>query len=395
MLGAIAKTPSVIGTPLLGEDCVATLRSLMQMGLEVEAEGDSLRLTPSLLTSPNGVIDCGNSGTTMRLLTGILASIPGLEATLIGDASLSRRPMKRVTFPLRQMGAEISGDFPPLTLSGRQLKGIRYESPVASAQVKSSVLLAGLRAEGKTTVIETSLSRDHTERMLTALGVALEREGLSVSVTPQEFDGFTFCVPSDISSAAFWMVAAAALPGSDLVLYDVGVNPSRTGIFNALLQTDVMPMKVNEREELGEPVANIVIEGSQADQPFHLNAELIPRLIDEIPVLAVLATQCHGVSEIRDAAELRVKESDRITKTADFLNAMGAKVTPLEDGLIIEGPTPLHGGTLDAEGDHRIAMSAAIAGLIARSGETVIHGADSIATSYPDFQKHMEEIVVR
>ncbi len=395
IFGALATSPSRVKFPLLGADCVATLRCLMQMGLDVEADGEQLILKPARLRSPEEELDCGNSGTTMRLLSGVIASQPGLAATLVGDHSLSKRPMGRIAEPLRLMGAEIEGDRPPLTVSGRSLKGIDYISPVASAQIKSSVLLAGLSADGVTSVTEPSLSRDHTERMLTALGVPLSREGLKTSVERAQFEGFEFEVPADISSAAFWMVAAASLANSELVVCDLGVNPSRTGILNAFLQSDIMVDRENERDSLGEPVADLVLRDCKAISPFFLDGDLIPRLIDEIPVLAVMATQCQGTSEIRGAAELRVKESDRIAKTAEFLNAMGAHVETLDDGMIIRGPTPLVGGTIDAEGDHRIAMAAAIAGLAATSGETIIHGADSIATSYPDFEKHMELLVVR
>jgi 3-phosphoshikimate 1-carboxyvinyltransferase len=363
------------------------------MGLGYEWIGDEqVRLTPAKeWNSPVESLDCGNSGTTIRLMSGLIASRP-IEATLVGDASLSRRPMKRIADPLRLMGAEVKGETPPLLIKGGDLKAIDYRSPVASAQIKSCILLAALRADGTTTVWEPSLSRDHTERMLRACGVEVETEAgdgfLHTVKGGQQAHGFEFTVPADISSAAFFMVASAILPEGNLTVRDLSVNPSRTGILDVLEQCGIDVFIGDPRHELGEPVADVEIRPRKGLKPFKIEGALVPRLIDEIPVLAVLATQCQGTTRIRDAKEMRVKESDRIELMADGLRRMGAKIDTFEDGFDIHGPTPLCATAVDARGDHRIAMSFAIAGLIAE-GETRIDGADSIATSYPNFEKDL------
>lgn len=395
MLAAIASGASIVREPLESEDCDATLRCLGQMGLAWEKVERGLLLHPAAeWTQPSGPLDCGNSGTTMRLLSGLIASRP-IEAILAGDASLSRRPMKRIAEPLRQMGAAVEGDTPPLHIVGRQLRAITYESPVASAQVKSAVLLAGLRAHGRTAVIEPSQSRDHTERMLSALGVpvVMSSDGRVVAAVegPTRPTSFEFTVPGDISSAAFFMVAAALLPGSELDILEVGANPSRTGIHDVLTMAGAEARIVREWSELGEPVAYLRVHGGSGLRPFEIGGALVPRLIDEIPVLAVLATQCEGTSVIRDAGELRVKESDRIDLTAAGLCSMGAKVETFEDGMAITGPTPLRGAKIDAQMDHRIAMAFAIAGLVA-DGATQVEGAEAIATSFPSFQSELERL---
>jgi 3-phosphoshikimate 1-carboxyvinyltransferase len=349
---------------------------------------------------PRSNLDCGNSGTTMRLLAGLIASRP-MSATMVGDASLSRRPMSRIAQPLREMGAEIEGDKPPLHIRGGNLTGIHYQSPVASAQVKSCVLLAGLRADGPTSVTEPVISRDHTERMLAAMGVKLDypmpgsgTSGYSVSLEGgQRPRAFEIAIPADISSAAFFLVAAAIVPGSSLVLRDLLLNPTRTGVLDVLRQTGVPLGFGPDRQELGEPVGDIEIRSQGHLRPFKIDGAMVPRLIDEIPVLSVLATQCAGVTEIRGAKELRVKESDRIETMAQGLRAMGADVETYDDGLSINGPTALHGATIDAQGDHRIAMSFAVAGLIA-GGETIIEGAEAIATSYPGFHDDLMRLAI-
>ncbi len=392
MFGAIAAGVSRVRNPLGSEDAGATRRCLEAMGLRVEAVEDGWLLHPSEWHTPEGVLDCGNSGTTMRLLSGLIASRP-LTATLAGDASLSRRPMGRIAEPLRLMGARVEGDRPPITIHGGGLRGIRYATPVASAQIKSCILLAGLRAEGTTTVEEETLTRDHTERMLAACGVSLDRhrdgERHVVSVhggqTVQPFD---FAVPADISSAAFFMVAAALLPAARLTLEDVGVNPARTGILDVLDQAGVKWFAEAHRDQMGEPVADLTIHDGGDLRPFEIGGGLVPRLIDEIPVLAVLATQCDGVSVIRDAQELRVKESDRIERVAEGLRAMGARVETREDGMEIEGPVQLRGATIQTDGDHRIGMAFAVAGLIAQ-GETVVEGSEAIQTSFPTFAEDL------
>ena len=395
MFASFATTESIVWNPLRGEDCENTLRAMIHLGLRHEMLGpEEFRLIPTQeWMQPNAPIDCGNSGTTMRLLAGLVASRP-LNVTFVGDASLSKRPMGRVATPLRLMGAEIEGERPPLSIRGGKLQGIDYISPVASAQVKSCTLLAGLRAEGTTSVSEPSLSRDHTERMLKAMGYRLDSDGLKVSVEGgQDGQGFEFNVPGDISSAAFFIVATAILQNSRLEVNELSVNPTRTGILDVLTQCQIPFFVTDVREELGEPVASLVVHTANLLQPFTIVGELVPRLIDEIPVLAVLATQCHGTSIIRNANELRVKESDRIELVANGLRQMGANVETFEDGMAIIGPTKLSATKIDAHGDHRIAMAFAIAGLIAE-GTTEISGADSIATSFPGFESELARLCV-
>jgi 3-phosphoshikimate 1-carboxyvinyltransferase len=396
LFAAMARSgTSVVRNPLRGEDCENTLRIVQQLGAEV-VTGEEVRITSSgSLRSPGADLDCGNSGTTMRLLAGVLASTAGLEARMVGDESLSRRPMKRVTDPLRLMGAQIKGDTAPLVVHGRQLHGIEYTSPVASAQIKSCLLLAGLNAEGETWVTEPAQSRDHTERMFAALGVEMARKGeRTIGVRGgQGWDGFETDVPADISSAAFFLCAAAMLPGSHVVLTDVGTNPTRTGVLAALAECGAKITAAPKDEQTGEPVSDIAVESDEM-RAFTIGGDLVPRLIDEIPVLAVLATQCEGTTRIRDAGELRVKETDRIETVASGLRAMGARIETFEDGMEIEGPTPLRAASIDAAGDHRIGMAFAVAGLVA-DRETTVLNADSIQTSYPGFEQHLAALASR
>lgn len=396
MFAAIASGDSHVRMPLRGEDCESTLHCLNQLGLRHEPLPDgSVRLIPTgEWTAPKGPLDCGNSGTTMRLMSGLVAS-RDLDVTFIGDSSLSRRPMKRIAEPLKRMGAIVEGDTPPLHVIGSsQLKGIDYVSPVASAQVKSCTLLAGLRATGPTSVTEPSVSRDHTERMLRAMGAQLTVEGTKVTLQPTTvLKPFELTVPADISSAAFFMVAAAILPNAQLILRDLSVNPTRTGILDVFAEVGIPVHQDSPRLELGEPVADLEVRAPAFRKPFVISGDLVPRLIDEIPVLAVLATQCDGVSVIRDARELRVKESDRIELVADALRRMGAQVESSEDGMSIQGPVQLKATTVEAHGDHRIAMAFAIAGLIA-DGETRIEGAESIATSFPGFERELLRLAI-
>jgi len=407
ILGALAeKGDTLIHGLAPGADVQSTARVLRSLGVGVEP-GPKPELTvvhpPAGLRAPREPLDCGNSGTTIRLLAGVLAAHP-FEATLTGDASLRRRPMGRVAEPLRRMGAEIRAtevegvgpERPPIVVRGGKLRAIAYEMKVASAQVKSAILLAGLRAEGETVVIEPTRSRDHTERMLRSFGVDMCDEGLRVAVTgPADLEGAFVGVPADTSSAAFFICAAAGLPGSRAILRDVGVNPTRTGFLDVLAAMGLAVKAVNE-EDLGfEPVADLVVSGSPARlEGTRIAGEIVPRLIDEIPVLAVLATQAHGTTEIADAKELRVKESDRIETVAGNLARMGARVETLPDGLRIEGPTRLRGAEVDAEGDHRIAMAFAVAGLFAE-GETRIRDADCARVSYPGFFADLEEMAER
>lgn len=392
--------PSIIYQPLNGADCESTLQCLVDMGADADhfeageqgADAMTMVFAPERWTSPEGNLDCGNSGTTMRLLAGILAGRPGLAAILVGDASLSKRPMGRVATPLRLMGASVEGDTPPLSIHGQHLRGIEYVSPVASAQVKSCVLLAGLAAQGETWVQEPSLSRDHTERMLESLGVNLMRDERGVGVVGgATWAPFTFTVPGDISSAAFFAVAGAMIPGSEVRLTNVGVNPTRSGLLEVLEAAGANVTLEGLREDSGEPVADLIVRGDRDLKAFEISGDLVPRLIDEIPVLAVLATQCRGRTIIRDAQEIRVKESDRIATMAEGLIRMGADVKVHEDGMEITGPTTLTATEVEASHDHRIAMSFAIAGLVAK-GTTQISGAESIQTSYPDFQEHLRTL---
>lgn len=417
MFGAAAMGESIVRMPLTGEDCEATLRCLTQLGLRFQRlSPNEVKLTPAKEWSqPFELLDCCNSGTTMRLMSGLIAS-RNLDVTMVGDASLSKRPMKRIAEPLRLMGATVEGDTPPLRLKGNSsLIGIDYQSPVASAQIKSCTLLAGLRAEGETWVTEPSLSRDHTERMLTALGVKVQRGAIIGGRFAEEIDfdspdlpessawragvaggsqinPFEFTVPGDISSAAFFMVAAAILPTSRIEINDLSVNPSRTGILNVFLEAGIPCILDEERSELGEPVADVVVAAPfERKRAFTIEGALVPRLIDEVPVLAVLATQCEGETIIRDARELRVKESDRIELVANGLRDMGAQVETFEDGMAIRGPVKLKGAHIEANHDHRIAMAFAVAGLAAE-GETVIEGAEAIATSFPGFEAELRRL---
>lgn len=389
MLGAIADRPSRVRRPLLAEDTRATLAALVAMGCQAEEAEDGLVLTPpDAWLTPGEPLDCGNSGTTMRLLCGLIAS-RRIEATLTGDASLSRRPMRRIAEPLRSMGATIEGDTAPLRVCGADLRGIAYRTPVPSAQIKSAILLAGLRAEGVTSVTEGAMSRDHTENMLAATGVEVERTvgpdgSHTASVRAGRPRGFDMAVPADISSAAFFLVAAALLPDSRVRCAEVGVNPTRTGLLDVFAQCGIVVEADNDHLQMGEAIADLAVTPNPIPRPFEIAGPLVPRLIDEIPVLAVLASRCDGVSVIRDARELRVKESDRIELVARNLRAMGASVETFEDGMAIAGPTPLTGTAVHTNGDHRIGMAFAVAGLIA-DGETTIEGAEAIATSFPTF----------
>ncbi|MBL8047653.1 MAG: 3-phosphoshikimate 1-carboxyvinyltransferase [Chthonomonas sp.] len=384
IFGALANSTSEIHNPLTGEDCRATRRILEMVGMRVEESGDVWRVQPATWTTPTEPVDCGNSGTTMRLLMGVFASRP-MSVEFVGDASLSRRPMGRIGLPLKMMGAKVEGEKAPVRLTGGTLRGIDYLSPVASAQIKSAILLAGVRAEGETSVDEPEQSRDHTERLMEALGVPLTRCRNQISVQRAEWGGFEFRVPGDISSAAFALCLVAGSPGAQAVLRGVSVNPTRSGLLDVLAHMGASVTRENERAELGEPLADLVVSGPPGLKPFVIEGELVPRLIDEIPVLSVLATQAHGTSVVRGAAELRVKESDRIAQMAKGLRAMGASVDEFPDGMAIHGPVALRGATIDAHGDHRLAMSFAIAGLLSATGDTTIRGADSIATSYPGF----------
>jgi 3-phosphoshikimate 1-carboxyvinyltransferase len=402
MLGAIASGETIVRGLLLGEDprstaacfqaCGADISPLNQQQVRVRGMGTGQ------LQEPEDVLNAGNSGTTMRLMLGILASQPDTFFTVTGDKSLRARPMDRVVQPLQSMGANIWGRqgnrLAPLAIAGKRLQPIQYHSPVASAQVKSCILLAGLTAEGQTTVIEPAVSRDHSERMLKAFGASIEVDPQQRSVTvsgPADLQGQTVVVPGDISSAAFWLVAGAIVPNSELVVKNVGVNPTRTGVLDALQQMEADMQLENQRTVAGEPVADIRIRGSQL-QATKIAGDIVPRAIDEIPILTVAAVFAKGTTVIRDAAELRVKESDRLAGMAQQLHRMGAQINELPDGLEITGGTPLQGAEVESYDDHRIAMSLAIAALNA-SGTTTIDGARSAAISYPNFLQTLQTIV--
>ncbi|GMV41675.1 MAG: 3-phosphoshikimate 1-carboxyvinyltransferase [Myxococcales bacterium] len=397
MLSALADGVSRITGLSGGEDNRSTVACLRALGVDIEEAGAGALLVRGVglggLRSPAGDLDCGNSGTTMRLMAGVLAG-QALPARLVGDASLSRRPMRRVIEPLEAMGARVvaegEGGRPPLRVWGGGLRGIAWMSPVASAQVKSAILLAGLRAEGETSVTEPALSRDHTERMLRRRGVDVRVDGLRVSLEPvKRLDAMDVDVPGDPSSAAF-PLAMAILTGA-VTVAGVGVNPTRTGFLDAL-QAMGAAVAVSEGPDAGgEPTADLRVERVSLRGAV-IEGALIPRLIDEVPILAVLATQARGVTEIRDAAELRVKESDRIAVVAAHLRALGGHVEERPDGLIVEGPTPLRGARLESHGDHRIAMAGAVAGLIAK-GETIIEDVACVATSFPGFVELLRRVV--
>jgi 3-phosphoshikimate 1-carboxyvinyltransferase len=400
MLGALAEGVTEVEGFLPGKDCLGTLQCFEQMGVEIE------RLSPTSvrihgrgihgLKEPVAPLDVGNSGTTIRLMLGILAGAP-FFSTVIGDESIGRRPMDRVVQPLRKMGARIegreNGRYTPLAVKGGRLQGITYHSPVASAQVKSCLLLAGLSAEGVTTVAEPSLSRDHTERMLPAFGAALTAKVHVVSIQGgQSLHGTKVRVPGDISSAAFLLAAALMVPGSQVTVEDVGLNPTRTGILDAFKQMGA----VVEVEETGswcnEPVGRVTVRTGEL-HGVTIGGEMIPRLIDEIPVLAVVATQAKGTTVIKDAKELKVKESNRIATTVNELKKLGANIEETEDGMVIEGPVTLHGGTTTSHGDHRIGMSMAVAGLGAKETVKVLD-VESIDVSFPGFFRYIQKMQV-
>ncbi|ABS24422.1 3-phosphoshikimate 1-carboxyvinyltransferase [Anaeromyxobacter sp. Fw109-5] len=388
LFGALSTGETRVRGLLDAEDVHATRRAVEALGATVRAEGEELVVVPPpALREPGDVVDCGNSGTSLRLLTGVLSGVPGLSI-LTGDASLRRRPVRRVIEPLRRMGADLSardGDrLPPVVVRGRPLRGARHVLEVASAQVKSACLLAGLFAEGETTVVEPERSRDHTERMLAGMGVPVRVDGLEVTVAPARPRGGRVDVPGDISSAAFFLCAAAALPGSEVTVRNLGVNPTRTGLLDVLGAMGAALSRANEREVAGEPRADVTVRAA-ALHGTEIGGAIIPRLIDELPVVMVMATQARGRTVIRDAKELRVKESDRLASMGEALARAGAKIELFEDGCAIEGPTPLRGVAVQTRLDHRIAMSMAVAQLLAGGEEVVLDDVACVATSFPSF----------
>ncbi len=413
MLASLSNGTCVIRNFLEGEDCRSTAAAMRQLGVFIDAPEPGTLIVEGLsgrFTKPFGDIDCGNSGTTMRLMSGIL-SAQNFTSRLTGDPSLSGRPMQRVIDPLRLMGATLQAQgeksCPPLLVEGNgNLDGIVYRTPVASAQVKSAILLAGLFAKGTTTLIENVRSRDHTERMFDYFLIKSKREEIWENKTSpkdrrlveiqttveggQVPESMDFTVPGDISSAAFWLVASAAQPGSRLLVKDVGLNPTRTGIIDVLIRMGARIREVIESSLSGEPVGNIDIKGTTLRATTITGAE-IPNVIDEIPILAVAAALAQGTTIIRDAAELRVKETDRIAAVAANLRAMGVQVEEFPDGMAITGGSPLKGARLPCHHDHRIAMAFAVAGLFA-DGETIIEDTACVNTSYPGFAEALMKI---
>ena len=389
ILGAIASGDSTVKGLSTGADVGSTAACLLALGVEIAAETVSGRGMRGLLQA-EAPLDCGNSGTTMRLLAGLLAA-QEFESELIGDESLSKRPMDRVVKPLREMGARAG--WPPLRVGGQvPLKGIEYGPPVPSAQVKSAVLLAGLYAGGTTTVIEPVRTRDHTEVMLGAMGARLTVDGLRVSVECTErLQPFDIQVPGDFSAAAFWMVAGGLVVGSDIRILGVGVNPTRTAFADLLTSIGFRIDRSNARFEAHEPVADLRVRPASDSRPVRVEHDQAAQMIDELPVLAVAATQLPGTSVISGAGELRLKESDRLYAMEEGLRAMGADITASEDGWVVNGPRFLEGARVDSAGDHRVAMALAIAGLMA-DGNTEIEGAECVDISYPGFFDDLESL---
>jgi len=403
ILNAIASGPAVVENFLVAEDCLSTIACLRSLGVswslrENHDGGSDLTITGrglAGLSESADVLDAGNSGTTMRLLAGLLAGRPFLS-TLTGDESLRSRPMARIIEPLRQMGAQVYGrdndTLAPLVIMGGRLSGIRYRSPVASAQVKSALLLAGLQADGETLYEEPVRSRDHTERMLRAMGAGLREENNALRLSPlaKDLAPLSLRVPGDFSAAAFWLVAAALHPDADLTLRGVGLNPTRSGLLDVLKEMGADIVVSEERIVGGEPVADLrarsgKLKGIEVDGPT------VVRLIDEVPVLAVAASLAEGRTTVRDVGELRLKESDRVKLLVHELRRMGARIDEEGDALVIEGTDRFTGAVCDSHGDHRLAMALAVAGVVAE-GETVIRGAEASDVSYPGFWQVLDSV---
>lgn len=398
IFSCLAQGESIVRNFLKAEDPLSTLHAFRALGVEIDEEGEDILIRGRGrygLTEPSNVIDCGNSGTTIRLLAGVLSGNP-FFSVLTGDASLRRRPMGRVIEPLSLMGANILGRggnrYPPLAIKGGPLQAISYAMPIASAQVKSSLILAGLYASGETSITEPVKSRDHTERMLPAFGASLSVKGLEVCVKGgAELKGADTYVPGDFSSAAFFIVGALLMKNADITITGVGVNPTRTGLLDVLREMGAAVEMSNMRELSGEPVADIHCSGGAELKGVDIPRGKIPALIDEFPILCVAATQASGTTTIRGAGELRVKESDRITSMASELRKMGADIEEFEDGLSVRGGRRLSAAAVESYGDHRIAMAMAIAGLIA-DGTTTIHSVSSVNISSPGFFQRLRKL---
>jgi 3-phosphoshikimate 1-carboxyvinyltransferase len=397
MFGSIAQGITRVTNFLPGDDCLSTISCFRKLGVEIEENENGLTIHGNGfdgLKEPNEILDVGNSGTTIRLLLGILAGRP-FFSSLIGDDSIGKRPMTRVTEPLRTMGAHIdgrkNGEFTPLSIRGGNLNPIHYKMPVASAQVKSALILAGLQAEGETIIIEKAESRDHTERMIRKFGGEVRKDNRTITVKgSQKLIASDILVPGDISSAAFFLVAGAIVPDSEIVLKNVGLNPTRTGIIEVMNQMGANLEIHNYDEDAFEPTGNITIKTSSLKGTV-IEGDVIPRLIDEIPIIALLATQAEGTTIIKDASELKVKETNRIDTVVQELSKLGASIEATEDGMIIHGGTTLRGGTVSSHGDHRIGMMLAIASLLCKD-QVQLENPEAISVSYPNFFSHLNSL---
>ena len=394
MFGSLAKGTTEVTNFLRGADCLSTIACFRRMGIEIENTPERILIRGKGLrglSRPEGILDVGNSGTTTRLMSGILAG-QSFDCTVNGDESIQKRPMKRIMKPLSMMGAQITSlsgnDCAPLRIQGQPLKAIHYDSPVASAQVKSCVLLAGLYADGITSVTEPVLSRNHSELMLNYFGAQVTSQGTTASIRPDPvLEGRFVNVPGDISSAAYFIAAGLLVPGSEILIRNVGVNPTRDGILRVCQAMGADITRLNETSESGEPTADLLVKYSTLHGTT-VEGEIIPTLIDELPMIAVMAAFAEGTTVIRDAAELKVKESDRIAVMVENLSRIGVDIEGTEDGMIIHGGKPVHGAEIDSHLDHRIAMSFAVAALAAE-GETKIKDADCVRISYPEFYRDL------
>ena len=395
IFGSLAKGKTTVRDILRGEDVLSTMQVFRDLGVDIQDDGELVTI-PGVgfdgLKAPQNKLDMGNSGTSIRLISGVLAG-QDFTVEMFGDDSLSKRPMDRVTIPLRQMGVEVSGqterDLPPLTMHGsKALKPIHYQLPVASAQVKSALIFAALQADGESVIIEKEKTRNHTEDMIVQFGGEINVNVKEIRIKGgQEFTGQDVVVPGDISSAAFWLVAGLIVPNANVVLENVGINETRTGILD-VIEAMGGKMTISDVDDIAKS-ATITVETSEL-HGTEIGGEIIPRLIDELPIIALLATQASGTTIIRDAEELKVKETDRIQVVVDALNAMGADITPTDDGMIIKGKTPLHGAKINTFGDHRIGMMASIAALLVSEGDVELERAEAINTSYPSFFSDLE-----
>lgn len=398
IFGAISEGETRVRGILRGEDVLSTMQVFRDLGVQIEDDGQEVRVQGAGfkgLQAPKNPLDMGNSGTSIRLISGVLAG-QDFQVEMFGDDSLSKRPMDRVTKPLSQMGVEVSGqterDLPPLTLKGNpKLTPISYQLPVASAQVKSALIFAALQAEGESLIVEKELTRNHTEDMIVQFGGQLSISNKEIRVQGgQNLRGQEVLVPGDISSAAFWLVAGLIVPNSKVVLTNVGINETRTGILD-VIEAMGGRLRITDVDEVAKS-ATLTVETSDLIGT-EISGDLIPRLIDELPIISLLATQAKGRTVIRDAEELKVKETDRIQVVADALNSMGANILPTDDGMIIEGKTGLHGSRINTFGDHRIGMMAAIAALLVENGQVILDRAEAINTSYPSFFEDLESLI--